>query len=74
MKNISGRVSDSGEGRWTILAGIESGAPSPVLTDALYERFTSRGESDFASKILSRDALPVRRAPRKEKLKLAHFA
>jgi 6-phosphogluconate dehydrogenase len=53
LEKYSGRVSDSGEGRWTIIAGIESGAPAPVLTDALYERFTSRGESDFASKILS---------------------
>jgi len=53
LERYSGRVSDSGEGRWTIIAGIESGAPCPVLTDALYERFTSRGESDFASKILS---------------------
>ncbi len=53
LERYSGRVSDSGEGRWTIVAGIESGAPCPVLTDALYERFTSRGESDFASKILS---------------------
>ena len=53
LEKYSGRVSDSGEGRWTILAGIESGAPSPVLTEALYERFTSRGENDFANKILS---------------------
>jgi len=53
LEKYSGRVSDSGEGRWTIIAGIESGAPSPVLTEALYERFTSRGESDFASKLLS---------------------
>ena len=53
LERYSGRVSDSGEGRWTIIAGIESGAPSPVLTEALYERFTSRGESDFASKLLS---------------------
>jgi 6-phosphogluconate dehydrogenase len=53
LERYSGRVSDSGEGRWTIIAGIESGAPSPILTEALYERFTSRGESDFASKILS---------------------
>jgi len=53
LEKYSGRVSDSGEGRWTILAGIESGAPSPVLTEALYERFTSRGEADFANKILS---------------------
>jgi 6-phosphogluconate dehydrogenase len=53
LDKYSGRVSDSGEGRWTILAGIESGAPSPVLTEALYERFTSRGDADFACKILS---------------------
>jgi 6-phosphogluconate dehydrogenase len=53
LEKYSGRVSDSGEGRWTIMAGIESGAPSPVLTEALYERFTSRGEADFAMKLLS---------------------
>jgi 6-phosphogluconate dehydrogenase len=53
LEKFSGRVSDSGEGRWTILAGIESGAPAPVLTESLYERFASRGEADFASKILS---------------------
>jgi 6-phosphogluconate dehydrogenase len=53
LEKFSGRVSDSGEGRWTILAGIESGAPAPVLTESLYERFSSRGEADFASKILS---------------------
>jgi 6-phosphogluconate dehydrogenase len=53
LDKYSGRVSDSGEGRWTIMASIESGAPSPVLTEALYERFTSRGEADFANKLLS---------------------
>jgi 6-phosphogluconate dehydrogenase len=53
LEKFSGRVSDSGEGRWTIIAGIESGAPASVLTEALYERFTSRGEADFASKVLS---------------------
>jgi 6-phosphogluconate dehydrogenase len=53
LEKFSGRVSDSGEGRWTILAGIESGVPAPVLTESLYERFSSRGEADFASKILS---------------------
>jgi 6-phosphogluconate dehydrogenase len=53
LERFSGRVSDSGEGRWTIIAAIESGAPAPVLTESLYERFTSRGESDFASKLLS---------------------
>jgi 6-phosphogluconate dehydrogenase len=53
LERFSGRVSDSGEGRWTILAAIESTAPSPVLTAALYQRFASRGEDDFAAKILS---------------------
>ena len=53
LTDFSGRVSDSGEGRWTILAAVEEGAPAPVLSSALYERFTSRGESDFANKLLS---------------------
>ncbi len=50
---FSGRVSDSGEGRWTILASIDEGVPSPVLTSALYERFSSRGNADYADKVLS---------------------
>jgi 6-phosphogluconate dehydrogenase len=53
LDKFSGRVSDSGEGRWTILAAIESTAPAPVLTTSLYQRFTSRGEDDFAAKLLS---------------------
>ena len=53
LEDFSGRVSDSGEGRWTILAAIESSAPAPVLTASLYQRFTSRGEDDFADKVLS---------------------
>jgi 6-phosphogluconate dehydrogenase len=53
LERFSGRVSDSGEGRWTILAAIESTAPAPVLTASLFERFTSRGEDDFAAKVLS---------------------
>jgi 6-phosphogluconate dehydrogenase len=53
LEKFGGKVSDSGEGRWTILAAIESGAPAPVLTESLYQRFTSRGESDFANKVLS---------------------
>lgn len=53
LERFSGRVSDSGEGRWTILAAIESTAPAPVLSAALYERFTSRGEGEFAAKVLS---------------------
>ena len=54
LERYSGRVSDSGEGRWTIVAAIESTAPAPVLTTALYERFASRGESDFANKLCPR--------------------
>jgi 6-phosphogluconate dehydrogenase len=46
-------VSDSGEGRWTIAAAIDEAIPTPVLSAALYERFTSRGEADFAEKLLS---------------------
>ena len=53
LAKFSGRVSDSGEGRWTILAAIDEGAPAEVLTAALYERFSSRGEADFQNKLLS---------------------
>ena len=53
LKEFSGRVSDSGEGRWTALAAIDEGVPAQVLTTALYERFASRGEADYADKILS---------------------
>jgi 6-phosphogluconate dehydrogenase len=53
LAQFAGRVSDSGEGRWTILAGVEEGVPAPVLTTALYERFESRGEADYADKLLS---------------------
>jgi 6-phosphogluconate dehydrogenase len=53
LEKFSGRVSDSGEGRWTILAAIESSAPSPVLSASLFQRFVSRGEDDFADKVLS---------------------
>jgi 6-phosphogluconate dehydrogenase len=53
LERFSGRVSDSGEGRWTILAAIESTVPAPVLTASLYQRFMSRGEDDFAAKLLS---------------------
>ena len=53
LREFSGRVSDSGEGRWTIKAAIDEGVPVPVLTTALYERFSSRGESDFQDKLLS---------------------
>jgi 6-phosphogluconate dehydrogenase len=53
LSDFAGRVSDSGEGRWTIKAAIDEGVPVPVLTTALYERFTSRGEADFQDKLLS---------------------
>src|SRR5437868_8944886 len=53
LADFSGRVSDSGEGRWTITAAIDEGAPAPVLSAALYQRFSSRGEADFADKLLS---------------------
>jgi 6-phosphogluconate dehydrogenase len=53
LEHFAGRVSDSGEGRWTIHASIDEGVPSPVLTAALYQRFSSRGEADFADKVLS---------------------
>src|SRR3984893_1322514 len=50
---FAGRVSDSGEGRWTIKAAIDEGVPAHVLSSALYERFSSRGEADFADRLLS---------------------
>jgi 6-phosphogluconate dehydrogenase len=53
LSKFSGRVSDSGEGRWTIKAAIDQGVPAHVLSSALYERFSSRGEADFADKLLS---------------------
>jgi 6-phosphogluconate dehydrogenase len=53
LAKFSGRVSDSGEGRWTVMAAIEEGSPAPVLSAALYQRFSSRGEEDFADKLLS---------------------
>ncbi len=53
LENFQGRVSDSGEGRWTIRAAIDEAVPAPVLSSALYERFSSRGEADFGGKLLS---------------------
>jgi 6-phosphogluconate dehydrogenase len=53
LAKFEGRVSDSGEGRWTIKAGIDEGVPIPVLTTALYERFSSRGNAEFQNKLLS---------------------
>jgi len=53
LGNFTGHVSDSGEGRWTIAAAIDEAVPTPVLSAALYERFSSRGESEFADRLLS---------------------
>jgi 6-phosphogluconate dehydrogenase len=53
LAKFAGRVSDSGEGRWTIAAAIDESVPAPVLSAALYERFSSRGDDDFAEKLLS---------------------
>jgi 6-phosphogluconate dehydrogenase len=53
LSQFAGRVSDSGEGRWTIKAAIDEGVPAPVLSTALYQRFTSRGEADYQDKLLS---------------------
>lgn len=53
LENFNGRVSDSGEGRWTIKAAVDAGVPVPVLSTALYSRFTSRGQAEFAGKLLS---------------------
>ncbi|MEO0952812.1 MAG: NADP-dependent phosphogluconate dehydrogenase, partial [Pseudomonadota bacterium] len=53
LEEFTGRVSDSGEGRWTIKAAIDEAVPTPVLTTALYERFSSRGEADYQNRVLS---------------------
>ncbi len=53
LSEFQGRVSDSGEGRWTLKAAIDTSVPAPVLSAALYARFSSRGESGFADKLLS---------------------
>ena len=53
LEGFSGRVSDSGEGRWTVAAAIDEGVPAPVIATALFDRFTSQGEADFANKLLS---------------------
>jgi 6-phosphogluconate dehydrogenase len=53
LSQFAGRVSDSGEGRWTIKAAIDEAVPAPVLSAALYQRFTSRGEADYQDRLLS---------------------
>ncbi len=53
LQSYAGRVSDSGEGRWTVAAAIDEGVPTPVLSAALFARFSSRGDADFANRVLS---------------------
>jgi 6-phosphogluconate dehydrogenase len=53
LDDFTGRVSDSGEGRWTVIAGIDTGVPTPVISASLYERFQSRGNGEFGDKVLS---------------------
>jgi 6-phosphogluconate dehydrogenase len=53
LAGFAGRVSDSGEGRWTVAAAIDEGVPAPVITASLFSRFESRGNADFANKLLS---------------------
>ncbi len=53
LENFAGKVSDSGEGRWTLGAAIDEAVPVPVLSAALYQRFSSRGQADFADRLLS---------------------
>ena len=53
LEGFEGNVSDSGEGRWTVLAAVESGAPVPTIADALFSRFSSRGNATFGNKVLS---------------------
>ena len=63
LTNFAGRVSDSGEGRWTIKAAIDEAVPAPVLSTALYERFSSRGEADVRRQAAVGHALRIRRTP-----------
>ena len=53
LREFGGRVSDSGEGRWTLKAAVDTGVPAPVLASALFDRFSSQGKSEFADKLLS---------------------
>ncbi len=72
LADFAGRVSDSGEGRWTVEAAIETGVPAAVITAALYERFESRGNGEFTDKILSAMRVGVRRPRRKEGVAMEH--
>ena len=62
LSEFAGRVSDSGEGRWTINAAVDEGVPVPVLSAALFQRFSSRGDADYQDKLLSAMRFPVRRS------------
>jgi 6-phosphogluconate dehydrogenase len=53
LESFTGHVSDSGEGRWTMIAAIDEAIPAPILSAALFERFSSRGDAEFANKVLS---------------------
>ena len=53
LNEYAGRVSDSGEGRWTVQAAVEEGVPAPVLAASLFDRFASRGEAEFGNRVLS---------------------
>ena len=53
LENFKGQVSDSGEGRWTVLAAVEAGAPVPTIADSLFSRFASRGNATMGNKVLS---------------------
>jgi 6-phosphogluconate dehydrogenase len=53
LDDYAGRVSDSGEGRWTVQAAVEEGVPTPVLAASLFDRFSSRGEAEFGNRLLS---------------------
>ena len=65
LDEFGGRVSDSGEGRWTLAAAIDEGVPAPVLSAALYEPLQSRGKADFADKLLSAMRHTIRRPSKK---------
>ena len=66
LANFQGHVSDSGEGRWTLHAAIDEGVPAPVISSALYSRFESRGNADYANRRPVGDALRIRRPCREE--------
>ena len=66
LAGFEGRVSDSGEGRWTAIAAIDEGVPAPVLSTALFDRFASRGQAEFAEPAAVRHAQGVRRPRREE--------